>query len=798
METETSAYKPNLFLRWGSTVFLAVAFLLPIFFIPSPNVAFQFGKGFFLFAVTLILTVLFLAGVIKEGNISIPKSFTLLGFGAILIAYILSGIFSENPSLSLLGQGFEMDTALFALIGVLLSILVPLAFKQKTSLFNIYIALIAAFFVAALWNIIRFFAPDILSFGVLTTNVSNLVGTWNDLGVFAGFITILSLISLGVLEARGIWRAILYVSLALGVFFLSAVNFNILWWIVAFFSLAFFLYSLSYARHRGGEAEIPARMRQVSWAPVVVLVITIAFLLFGTQLGERLSSVLNTSNIEARPSWSTTFRIAKEVYKENPVFGAGPNQFVGQWLLRKPIPVNESVFWNIDFTSGIGTVPTALVTLGGLGLAAWIIFIGLFLFEGVRAVRRLHGDAFAHYLAFSSFIGSLYLWLIAILYTPTHAMYALAFLFTGVFIATLVLEGVVPESRVNFADNPGKSFVGSLINIVLIIAAVTGIFIAGSRLASFIVFNRAVFAYSQNQDLGLVEASVKRALLFDSNDVFFRTLADIYLARMNELLQKNLPQSEVEATRAEFEGYLGGAIGSAKSATDKNGSNYLNWLSLARVYGSVVPLQIQGAYDEAKKAYDEAVKLNPTSPFIPLSLARLEVSKGDNKKARQYIQQSLSLKNNYTDAVFLLAQIEVAEGNTRRAIEAVSSAALLSPTNPVVFFQLGFLYYNERNWDEGVKAFERAVSLEPQYANAKYFLGLSYNNLGRRNDALKQFEDLNVTNSNNEEVKLILNNLKAGRSPFAAVEPPLDDKPEKRKTPPLSEDDKQPTPDSSE
>jgi hypothetical protein len=253
MEGAMEEKKQNLFLRFGNRLFIALAFLLPVFFIPSAALPFAFGKGFFLFIAVFALTILFLFGVLKEGKVTIPKSYTLLGLFVVLISYVVSGFASAHQVISLLGQGFELDTAFFMLVAFLMTLLVPVAFRSKTSLFNIYIALLFSFFVAALYNIVRFMAPNALSFGVFSGSVANLVGSWTDLGFFAGFVTVLSLISLGVLESKGFWRLVLRIGLVAGVAFLAIVNFTTLWYIIAFFSLAFFLYSLSYARHHGGQ-----------------------------------------------------------------------------------------------------------------------------------------------------------------------------------------------------------------------------------------------------------------------------------------------------------------------------------------------------------------------------------------------------------------------------------------------------------------------------------------------------------------------------------------------------------------
>ncbi len=75
----------------------------------------------------------------------------------------------------------------------------------------------------------------------------------------------------------------------------------------------------------------------------------------------------------------------------------------------------------------------------------------------------------------------------------------------------------------------------------------------------------------------------------------------------------------------------------------------------------------------------------------------------------------------------------------------------------------------------------------PEYANAKYFLGLSYYGQGRTADAINQFEDLAKTNPDNQEVALILANLRDGKAPFTSAQPPVTDQPVERPTAPLSE-----------
>jgi tetratricopeptide (TPR) repeat protein len=234
-----------------------------------------------------------------------------------------------------------------------------------------------------------------------------------------------------------------------------------------------------------------------------------------------------------------------------------------------------------------------------------------------------------------------------------------------------------------------------------------------------------------------------------------------------------------------FQNVLGVSIESAREALNYDETNYQNHVALGRVYEAVVPLGVQGSYESAKAAYEGAIALNPENPELYLLLARLEVANKNVDAARAYISTALQKKSDYVDGIFLLSQIEIGQGRLTEALQTVEALAILSPNDPGVFFQLGLLRYNQKDYAGSIQAFERAVTINPQYANAKYFLGLSYFQVGNKEGAQTQFTDLVASNPENEEVKTILSNLKAGKSPFANQ---ADSRPEKRATPPLEEE----------
>ncbi|MEK7180036.1 MAG: tetratricopeptide repeat protein [Patescibacteria group bacterium] len=607
----------------------------------------------------------------------------------------------------------------------------------------------------------------------------NPLGKWNELGIFFGIGTLLSLISLEIIRPTRFFQVLLWLALVVSIIFLAIINFSLIWMLIAAFSLIFFVYILSTSTN---DKEKDAR--RLSWISLSLLVISLFFILAGNIVGGYIAKKINVQSFEVRPSWSATFEIAGKTFKENPVLGAGPNRFLTQWFLHKPAGVNLTNFWNTHFVYGVGLIPSSLITSGTLGFLSWIIFLGFFLYIGFKALFFKGREQFSQYLVVSSFFVSLYLWAVAFFYTPDLTIFTLTFFFTGLFVAALSFEHIIPVKTISFTDHPRISFISILFVVFLLISTVSFGYLVIQNGLSSAYFEKGLIAFSQG-NMSAAETEFSKAVALDKKDLYHRSLVEVNLVRLQQIATQEDISSE--AVRSNFQRILASTLDNARKAVEKDPTNYQNWLVVGKVYELMVELRVQGAYENAEIAYTEALKRNPFNPAINLERARLEIARADFKKAKEYIAGALQQKQNYTEAIFLLSQIEVTEGNVNGAISSVESATLLSPDDPLVFFRLGLLKYNKKDYKGAAKAFEQAVALNPVYANARYFLGLSYYQDRRSKDAILQFEAVQSTNPDNAEVKLILANLKAGKSPFADVTPPLDDEPEKRDNLPVDE-----------
>src|SRR3989344_3466938 len=377
-------------------VVLAGAFLLPLFFMPLPAVSLSFGKALLLALTGIIALLLWLVGRLQGGVIHVPKSGILAALLGILGAFLVSALFSPSPQISFSGLDYELGTFVSLLFLTLFAFLGAALFESRSRLFALYIAVVASFTAV-------FFLLN-----GLNSSAGSLLGKWNDLGLFAGLIALLSLITLEYLTLEKKIRIFFYCALGIAIATLMVVSFSLAWGILGVFALIVVVYRFSlilFAKKAGRTLAV----NTLPYAALAVLLLSVLFFLSGNALQGYLSTMLNVNQIEVRPAWSATTDILKGTWNESLIFGSGPNLFVRQWLLLKDEAVNLSAFWDTDFRFGIGLLPTFAVTTGLLGALAWLVFLGALLYRGARAFFAA-ADQGTHYFVFSFFSVLVYLW----------------------------------------------------------------------------------------------------------------------------------------------------------------------------------------------------------------------------------------------------------------------------------------------------------------------------------------------------------------------------------------------------
>ena len=762
----------NILQSLGWWTLLALAAILPIAVLTASNVPSLMTKVMIGGVFVLLAVMFFAIAHMRSQELIIPRSLILASVWLIPVAYLFSTLFGGGSTHPFFGERLTMDSFAFILIAALALTVTAITLDTPKKALGLYLAMLASAAILTIAELVVFFAKgDVLPFGLQSVS---LVGSLNDLGIYFGLITVFGLLSLILLPLNQMMKGVLWLVLVASTVFLMIVNLTALWWIVGAFALAFLVYSASDAfAEKGGDYT------QISYASLAVLVVAVAFIFIPATKDNGKASITgllankaDVGEYDVRPSWDTTVAIGGQSYTEHGAFlGSGPGTFYHNWSQFMPASINVTAFWLTDFFYGVGFVPTSVVTTGLLGALAWAIFFVMFLWRGAQGLvlsgSTKKGDIIG-YLRVTSFVAALYLWINAVIQVPSPVLIVYAVLLTGVFVASLAYgTDVTSHIKLSFKSNPRIGFLATLVLTLMLLGSAGGIYGLVARYNAEASFQNAVVAYASEGNLNKAHDELVNAVNKNKVDVYYRLLSNIDVRRIENKLAENLPPEEVKPV---LEGLLSSAIGNAMKATELDERDYQNWLNLGAVYQSTASLGIDGVVESAMGAYDNTLKYRPSSPSVYYSKAVLARLQGDTAAARENVQTAITMRNQYTDAIFLLAQIQIEENDVENAIRSVEAITLFNPSNAVAFFQLGLLHYSSEDFVSAVQTFERAVNINPQYANARYFLALSNWKLGDVATALNHFRQVAETNPDNQDVVQIIANLEAGKDPFAHLE----------------------------
>lgn len=753
MESKTVEF----FNKLSFTTLLGTIFLSLFFFIPFIPVTLDASKGF-LVSVGMTLAVFFwLIARLGEGKFSIPKDKIIL-FGALIpIVFLCASLFSSSKYISLFGSGFEMGTFGSMLILFLLFFLSSIYFQTEKRIWYFYVLLFVGATILAVFELFNMFvgfgrfAPNLLQ-GISS---GNLVGNWNDFALFFGLVILISVFTLEFVKSKKLFHFLQIFLVIVGVFFLAIINIPLVWLLVGLFSAIIFVYSISIQQVGVKVIHGESEKKKFPFIALIIVFISFTFLVGSDSISGFISKYISVSNLDIRPSITTTSQIAWKAIKHNPFFGTGPNTFVIDWALWQPKAIAQTIFWNVDFVNGFSSLLTFVVTTGILGLVVWLLFIGTFLMRGIKSLKVALQNPLSNYFVMTTLITSVYSWVSFIFYTPNIILLTLAFASSGILIGILVSRQTIPMKNFSFLHDPRNSFFSILGLMVLMIVTLSTTYVYAEKFASIIYFSKGSVSTGTLESLSKSEKMLSNAIVLDKNDIYYRTLSQIHIAEIQALLNDKTVSQDV--LKSNLQQLVNAAEGAASAAINQNPKQYLNYVNLGNIYSSLVPLGVEKSYESSASAYDKAQVLAPNNPSIKLARASLEFANKNNDQAKKYIQQALDLKENYTDAIFLLAQIETSEGNLGDAIKQAEHAGALTPNDPTVFFRLGLLRYNNSDYTGAVSAFEQAVILDTNYLNARYFLGQAYQKVGRTSDALIQYKILGKVLPDNKDVKDAIN-----------------------------------------
>ena len=142
----------------------------------------------------------------------------------------------------------------------------------------------------------------------------------------------------------------------------------------------------------------------------------------------------------------------------------------------------------------------------------------------------------------------------------------------------------------------------------------------------------------------------------------------------------------------------------------------------------------------AKKAFNNALKLNPELVEAHSNLGYIELAESHAKKAVPYFEKAVALNAKHEASVAGLAIALNESGNPSRAIELLTSLTKWYPESERHWFNLGTIFQQESRNEEAIDAYKRALLVNPKHPPTFFNLATLYHESKQAQSAWTYYE----------------------------------------------------------
>jgi len=354
---------------------VALAFLLPVFFVPTTSEFYNFNKTTLLTIGVAILFLLWGAKMVAEQRVRITRTPLDVPLLIFLIIYILATVFSLDPNVSLLGWHPVFFGSLPSVAAVV--ILYFLATTHLDSTYRTWVtyALVASASLLAVAGIAGFIGQPLFSANWAQARNWTAAGDLNKLAFFLAMAIPLT-ISAALFVKETPYRYLFYV--LAGVQIVSFVLINSIPAYIVIAAGLFFVLLLS------PKVEIKSEIRTAlgilgAVAVAVLLVVNVKGLADNILKPfiiseDKATTITKPITLPLSAAWQTSARAVAE----RPVFGYGPATYGLIFPSFKPVTLNQvntNNLWNIRFDEPSSGILNLLATTGVAGTIAFVLVV---------------------------------------------------------------------------------------------------------------------------------------------------------------------------------------------------------------------------------------------------------------------------------------------------------------------------------------------------------------------------------------------------------------------------------------
>lgn len=346
-------------------------------------------------------------------------------------------------------------------------------------------------------------------------------------------------------------------------------------------------------------------------------------------------------------SYQDSWAIGIEAFKQNPLFGVSPGNYLSAFNRFRPVTFNNNNFWDIRFGSA-SSYPLELLTIGGL------LVLGTYLFLFIKTLGLwLHLRGRAKENAISQHLGGGDERLLLLVGTAMVMIFPwflgnnlLLLSFTFIFLAMLASLA----DRGQAVTLPSKTFSWGALGIGLLLI-IPSFYFWGRVYAADMAFYQSLNALAENRGVVVYNQQIRAITLNPYNPGYRRAYSQTNFALANSIAG----QAELtDQDRANITQLIQQAIREAKVATVLNPTDAVNWENLAQIYRNLINFA-QGADQWAIAAYRQTIITDPINPRIRLNFGGLLYGLQDYDAAVRQFQNSVDLKPDFANGYYNLA-----------------------------------------------------------------------------------------------------------------------------------------------
>lgn len=707
----------NLWEKISHWLTYGAVFITPLLVLPWSNFPLTLTKQTFFIGIVFLAVIFWLIGGLIRGQIIYKKNLLNQIILILVIFTFISALLSGSLRLGFFGSnGSEVDTLINVTAFGLFYFVISATTRSFKDIKNIIFTLLISSLLVAIYALLQIFGIWILPMSFTKITAFNTIGTVNSLSIFSGGALI---IALGLLYLKPFDISLrLKIFLLTIIFIFFALLFAVNFWPVFLGILIALLLIIFYQFQNNNGSKKPIGLFILVGLSLIIIIARLGIIPIKLPV-----AVLPP---EALPSLGTTLNIAGQTLTsgvKNFIFGSGPASFSSQYLLFRDPLINLTPFWEVKFNQGANAFLTHLVNGGVFGFLIWFSFFAFLIFLAVKDKGK--EAAFLN-------VGLTYLVIMLLFYPQNFSVYFLIFLLAGL----IAYRNINDFSLIN---PPQRAFIMYLVFICFIVSLITALYLQGQHyVAAAFYYQPAVEVAEKAESIdSVLDQFIQASRLDAGNDIYLQTLVSAYLYKIQELLDKNLPEAQLQES---FTDYLDTAIKTARAAVSANKLNSENILSLGQIYEELIIL-VEGAAEQAVANYEQAALLDPQNPVIPFKIGRSYFNEAGRliknnpaaavadyyQKSLASLEQSIVLKPDYAPSHLLMIRTLDRLNRSAEALDKAEQLKRLLPNNVDILLSLGFIHYQVGRFIEAEKEFSSVLVLAPENQDAQNYLNLIHN-----------------------------------------------------------------------